>query len=357
MNVKETDAKAILKKEGIGVPIGIEVFSAADAVRGFRALGGKAVIKPIGIKGRGKRGLVSFVSSENEAADASARMLGLNVDGQIIESLIIEEHRDVSKEYYFAFSLDFSSAMAVAIAGNGGINVEDGKESLSRHSFDLDGGFGVDDACKLIEAAGIPEREEACKIIMGLYRIFCAYGAETVEINPAGLDRSGRLTALDAFISLDGAQMIHPDEMKKGVGARMSGKGWSYVDIGGDVGLVCSGAGLAMATLDMISMAGGKPANFLDLAQVNGDGVYEACCILSERGSMKAMLVNLFAGLNRCDEMAEGVRRFIEDKKPGFRVVVRMAGNRVREGEEVLLRCGIRNFADMESAVKAAVDA
>ena len=356
MNIKETDGKAIFKKEGIRIPMGFEVFTVEEAVQRFRALGSSAVIKPIGIKGRGKRGLVSFVSSEDEAADASARMLGLNVDGHVVDSLIIEERVDASKEYYFAFSLDFSSAKAVAIAGNGGINVEDGKASLERHYFDLDDGFGVEEAHRLIEAAGIAEREEAGRLIMGIYKIFRDYGAETVEINPAGVDRSGKLIALDAVISVDSTQ-IRTNEVKDGIEARMWKKGWSYVDIGGDIGLVCSGAGLAMATLDMISMAGGKPANFLDLAQVDGDGLYEACCILSERGSMKAMLVNLFAGLNRCDEMAEGVRRFVEDRKPGFKIVVRMAGNMVRSGENVLLRCGIRNFADLESAVKAAVDA
>ncbi len=356
MNIKETDAKAIFKKEGIRVPLSFEVFSAADAIRGFNALGSNAVIKPIGIKGRGKRGLVSFVSSGDEAAEASMQMLGLNVDGHVIESLIIEERVDPSREYYFAFSLDFASAKAVAIAGNGGINVEDGKESLEKYYFDLGGGFGVDEANRLIEAAGIAEKEEASRLIMGIYKIFCAYGAETVEINPAGVDRNGKLIALDAVISLDNAQIGH-DEVRDGIGARMRNRGWSYVDIGGDIGLVCSGAGLAMATLDMISMAGGKPANFLDLAQVDGDGLYEACCILSERGSMKAILVNLFAGLNRCDEMAEGVRRFVEDKKPGLKIVVRMAGNMVSEGEKVLSGCGIRNFADLESAVKAAVDA
>ncbi len=355
MRLLETEAKEILSKAGVAVPKGKAVKTAEEAEALAKELG-PVVLKVLGKKQRGKTGLIKFAETHEQALSAIAELLPKAEEG-----LIVEQKLNIEKELYIAFTIDFSQGKPVLILGKtGGIDIESADpETVKKIPINILQGLTEEQAKEGVEFLGYPD---LTKLLQTLYKQFRKTDAELLEINPLAITNYGAVAA-DALIEInDDSLGRHPEFEKRGLSAKdniteqMFAAGWSYHDLGGTVGLICSGAGLSMATLDLIQLFGGKPANFLDMAQVDGDGIYKGLKILSEKAGIRSILISLFAGLNRCDSMAEGIARFVKDNGQKVPIVVRMVGNREEEGFSVLRSVGLEPHRELETAVKAAVE-
>lgn len=362
MRLLETEAKMVFKRYSITVPEGGMAKTKEEALVLFNSIGKDAVIKPLGVKRRGKASAIFFAKSEVELLDAVGRLLGSTINGKRIDSVIVERRVPHGSELYAAITVDYQSSRPVLILSRkGGVEIEetarDSPKDVIRLPIDIERGLdasSLDDAWKGIGMEAM---------LSNLYRIFREYDAETVEINPIAVSDKG-LVALDAVLVInddslprhkeyaDMASSAYANELE----GLMAKSGWVYTDLDGDIGLVCSGAGLAMATLDLIKIYGGRPANFMDLAQVDGDGLYKALDLLTtHRKGMRVILIHLFAGLNRCDVMADGIKRFVTSHDTGIPIVARVVGNMEEQGNRVFDEIHVRNLPVLEDAVKEAV--
>lgn len=371
MRLLENEAKEIFGQHGISIPRGVVARTVDDAVAFYASLGSEAVVKPLGIKGRGKAGLIAFVKNANELANAAQKFFGMDVNGEKITQILVEEKVDIAKEFYIAVTIDYAaSTPVVVLSSQGGVDIEDvAKKSprkVKKMPVDITVGINAAVLEKMASETFGEKADELVAIIDNLYSIFRKYDAETAEINPLVVTKRGELIAVDAVLNVnDDSLSRHPglaklDKERKyrsEFERQMGELGWSYIDMDGNIGIISSGAGLSMATLDLIQQHGGKPANFLDMAQVDGEGIYKAFDILTRKPNVKAILINLFAGLNRCDDMASGVKRFLSERKVSVPIVVRMVGNREDEGVQILKEVGLENVPELEKAVEIVVEA
>jgi len=201
-------------------------------------------------------------------------------------------------------------------------------------------------------------------ILLTLHALFQEYCAETVEINPLVRAADGRLYAVDAVLNVDDDSLFKNEDLMRireesrkddPISAEARDHSWTYIDLPGTVGILSSGAGLTMAIMDMIHYGGGAAANFLDTAQIDDEGIYDAFDLIMRAKPVKVLLINIFAGLNRCDLLARGIRRFIEDHHPEVPMVVRMIGNKEQRGREILEEIGIDVCSSLEDAVSKVV--
>ena len=351
MRLLETDAKELLSKAGISVPTGKRVGTAAEAEAAAREIG-DVVLKVLGKKGRGKAGLIKFANSPAEAFEAAKELLEKSDEG-----LIVEQKIPIEEELYLAFTIDFSLKKPIVILSKqGGVEIESVKD-IKKLPINILVGLTAEQAIEASSFLGHPELSSLFQI---LYKQFRKYDAELLEINPLAITSNGAYAA-DVLIEINDdslerqsfkVEKISADK----IGEEMKAAGWSYHDLGGTVGLICSGAGLSMATLDLIEIFGGKPANFLDMAQVDGDGIYRGLEILSKKPGVRSIIISLFAGLNRCDKMAEGISRFVKDNGQRVPIIVRMVGNREEEGFQILRSAGLETYKELEAAVKKVVE-
>lgn len=368
MHISEIEAKSILSKYSINVPTGYAVNSSDKVLDIFNKIGTEVVIKPLGIKKRGKAGAVHFAKKAEEAQVIISDMIDTVINEKLIRNVIMEEKIPIDKEIYLAITIDMSKAKPVlVISEKGGIDIEETQhtspDEIKRIVIDRSKGLDPKEIMSYISKMSVPNESALLDVIKSMYKIFNDYDAELIEINPIVLSKD-RYVAVDALIIInDDSLSKHPiiknssmPNYKNEQERRMRDNGWSYVELGGDIALVCSGAGLAMSTLDLIGKNGGKPANFLDLAQVDGDGLYKALDIISMKSGIKVILINLFAGLNRCDVMADGIKRFVLSNGMKVPIITRIIGNREEEGNKILESIGIDNIFDLETATKRAVD-
>ncbi|MEM0201551.1 MAG: ATP-grasp domain-containing protein [Candidatus Micrarchaeaceae archaeon] len=364
MELFEDTVKPLLVKEGIEVPENMLVRSAGEAKTAYEKLGGTVIIKPIGIKGRGMQGLVKRASRPEEVDGAATALLsitGKNGSG----TLMVEKYIEPDREFYIAITIDFTVGIPYVVASPiGGVGIEEiaGKapDSIMRFPISMIDGLNLDQLLKNARPLFGTQSEIIGSIANKLYRIFMKYDAETIEINPLLISKKGEAFAVDAFMNINDDSIYRQEwlneiaekTMEDSLEKEMRKMGWSYVELNGDVGIVCSGAGLSMATLDMMEMLGGKPANFLDMAQVNGDGIYKALKLIASKDSVKAILVHLFAGLNDCGDMAEGIKKFIIENGTKTRIVTRIIGNNESAADSVLSSVGITNNHSIENAIK-----
>ncbi|MBI4015158.1 MAG: ADP-forming succinate--CoA ligase subunit beta [Candidatus Aenigmarchaeota archaeon] len=350
MRLLETDAKELLSKAGISVPTGKRVSTAAEAEAVAREIG-EVVLKVLGKKGRGKAGMIKFANSPAEAFEAAKELLEKSDEG-----LIIEKKLDILEELYVAFAVDFSISKPVLIVSKkGGVEIEN-QADVKKIPINILRGLTAEQAGEAVAYLG---HAELSPFLQLLYKQFRKIDSELLEINPLAITANGAYVA-DALIEINddslSRQPFRQETPTGGIEAEMAGAGWSYHDLGGSVGLICSGAGLSMATLDLIQIFGGKPANFLDMAQVDGDGIYRGLEILSKKQGVRSIIISLFAGLNRCDSMAEGITRFVREKGQKVPIIVRMVGNREEEGFAILRSIGLEPYKELEAAVKKAVE-
>jgi len=368
MKIHEYQAKTLLSQYGIPVPKGGIAKTGEEAERIAREIGGKVVVKAqVHAGGRGKAGGIKTASSPEEAKRIAEKLIGHNLvthqtgpQGVPINSVLVEEAVEVERELYLGVVVDSTAGMPVIMASEaGGMEIEEiaqrSPEKILKSYIDPARGFSPYQAREL--AFGMNLKGEQFKLavglVPGLYRLFKEKDCSLAEINPLALTRDGRLLAIDAKVNIDdNALFRHPEivamrdpSQEDPLEVEAKSKGIeNYVKLGGNIGIVVNGAGLAMAVMDTLKLAGGEPANFLDIGTVNrSDRVVNAFKILSSDPDVKVVLVNIFGGMARVDVIATGLVEAVKelrDKMPP--TVVRLAGTNLAEGERILSESGIK---------------
>jgi len=384
MNIHEHQAKALLAGFGVPVPRGEAAFTVDDAVTAAEALGGPVwVVKAqIHAGGRGKAGGVKVVSSLDDVRQTADTILGKTLvthqtgpQGREVKRLYIEEGCDIGDELYLSLLVDRGSSRVTIIASSeGGMDIEEVAASQPEKilSVDIDPATGLQPhhCRRLANVMGISgaTAKQLPKFLAGLVDAFTTLDASLVEINPLVVTGSGDLLALDAKMSFDdNALYRHPDVMElrdlaeeDPAEVRASEFDLNYIKLDGNIGCMVNGAGLAMATMDIIQLRGGTPANFLDVGgNATTERVTEAFKIILSDASVKGILVNIFGGIMRCDIIAEGVvtaARTLGLDKP---LVVRLEGTNVEEGKRIMAESGLAiipadNLADAADKIVAA---
>ena len=387
MKIHEYQAKGILSKYGVAVPRG-EVASTADeaeaaATRLFSAGAQGVVVKAqIHAGGRGKGGGVKIAKSAAEARDIASRMLGMQLithqtgpEGRQVRRVLIEETLPIEKELYLGIVIDRAAARAVFMASAaGGMEIEqvaaERPEAILKEHIEPGLGLEMFQARKLAFALGLKPEQigQASKFMVALHRAFQQTDASLVEINPFITTSDGRLFALDAKMNFDdNALFRHPDikelrdtNEEDPLEVEASKYGLKYIKLDGNVGCMVNGAGLAMATMDIIQYAGGMPANFLDVGGgASAEQVEHAFDILLKDQNVRAVLINIFGGILRVDTLANGVVEAARKTNIQLPIVLRLEGTNVEEGRRILQQSGL-NFtvaATMKEAAEQVVAA
>jgi succinyl-CoA synthetase beta subunit len=387
MKIHEYQAKEILRRFGVATPRGLPCFSVDEALAAGRELGGPVwVVKAqIHAGGRGKGGGVKLARSLDELKRHAQAILGMRLvthqtgpEGRIVKRLLIEEGADIRTELYLGMLVDRSSQRVVLMASSeGGMDIEEvaarTPEKIHKLAIDPVAGLGTDQAADMARNIGIPERAvaQAAELLRGLYRAFDETDASLAEINPLILTGDERVLALDAKMNFDdNALFRHPEivalrdlDEEDPAEIEASRFGLSYISLDGDIGCLVNGAGLAMATMDIIKLYGGAPANFLDVGGgATTEKVTEAFKIMLRNPKVQAILVNIFGGIMRCDVIAQGVVEAARQVKLAVPLVVRLEGTNVDLGKQILASSGLPiisavNMADAAQKVVAAVRA
>jgi succinyl-CoA synthetase beta subunit len=381
MKIHEYQAKAILKKYGVAVPRGEMAETREDAERIANDLlhagaGGVVVKAQIHAGGRGKGGGVKIAKSVNEAGELAAKMLGMTLvthqtgpEGRVVRRLLIEETLPIDRELYIGILVDRVEGKPVFMASAaGGMEIEqvaaENPEAILKEYIDPGMGLEAFQARKLAFKLGLKPAQvgQAVQFMRGLYRAFEETDGSLLEINPFITTKDDRLFALDAKINFDdNALFRHPDlrELRDlteedPLEVEASKYSLNYIKLDGNVGCMVNGAGLAMATMDIIKYAGGMPANFLDVGGgANAEQVTHAFEILLSDKNVKAVLINIFGGILRVDTLATGVVEAARKTHIQLPIVLRLEGTNVEQGREILKQSGL-NFTVAETMKDAA---
>jgi succinyl-CoA synthetase beta subunit len=380
VKVHEYQAKALLSSFGVPVPRGKVAYTADEAVEVAKELGFPVVVKAqIHAGGRGKGGGVKLARSAEETESIAKAMLGMRLqthqtgpEGRVVRRLLVEQGMDLagSREMYLAMVVDRARESPVFMASaQGGMDIEEvaGKDpkAILMETVHQAAGFQPFQARKLAFGLGLPPSTlaKAVPFMQAIHRAFEALDASLLEINPFLMTRDGALIALDAKLNLDdNALYRHPDlkelrdfDEEDPLEVEASKHGLNYIKLeGGDVGCMVNGAGLAMATMDIIKLAGGSPANFLDVGGgANAEQIRNAFRILLADADVKAVLINIFGGILRCDVLAEGVIAAVRELGVKVPVVIRMKGNNEEKGKAMLRDSGL-NFLTADDMTEAA---
>lgn len=384
MKIHEYQAKAILSRYAISVPAGIACFSVEEAILAAEKLGGdKWVVKAqIYAGGRGKAGGVKLAKSIVEVRQFSEAMLFAPLvthqtgpQGQIVRRLYIEQGIDISHEYYVALVVDRASQCVSLIASDaGGMDIEgvatSTPEKIHKTQIDPLEGLNLQDAERVVRQINLPEscRSAAVSMLGALYQAFDENDISLLEINPLIVTPDNRLIALDAKMNFDdNALFRHPEivalrdlDEDDPLEVEAARHGLSYIPLDGDIGCLVNGAGLAMATMDIIKLYGGNPANFLDVGGgATVEKVTEAFKLMLRNPDLQAILVNIFGGIMRCDVIADGVVSAVREVKLAVPLIVRLEGTNVELGKKILADSGLTIIAgsNMADAARKAVDA
>ena len=374
MKLYEHEAKSILSQYGVPTPKG----KVATTPQQTREAAAKLNL-PVAVKaqvltgGRGKAGGILFADSPEEAGKAAAQLLKTQIKGTAVRKVLVEEKIAVKKELYFAVTIDRLNRCYVAAASSkGGIEIEEvaaqSPERIIRILIKPQLGFRPFHARQTAKKLGYGGNQmiELAEIFQRLYRIGMDYDAEIVEVNPLAETADGKFVAADARLIIDdNALFRHPEYKKKQLEeprdlspreAEALRNGIDYVKLDGDIGVVGNGAGLVMATLDMISFYGGKPANFLDLGGgASTEKIATALEIVMSDPEVKVAFVNILGGMTRCDEVAQAILEAKAKTGTTKTVVIRLIGTNEEEGKRVLAEAGIHVFDSMEEAAERAV--
>jgi succinyl-CoA synthetase beta subunit len=383
MNIHEFQAKEILRKYGVPVLDGGVAHTPEEAAGVARRLGGTVVVKAqIHAGGRGKGGGVKVVRSAEEAAEFARKLLGKPLvthqtgpEGRIVRQVLVEQGCDIARELYLGVVVDRGSGRVAVIASQeGGVEIEEvaarSPEAIHRELLDPLVGLAGFQGRRLAFRLGLPKEltNKAVAFFTGLVRAFHECDASLAEINPLVVTKAGDLVALDAKMGFDdnalfrqAAVRAYRDEHEEDPREREAAKfDLSYIALSGNIGCMVNGAGLAMATMDIVKYAGGEPANFLDVGGgADAAKVREAFKILLADASVRAIFINIFGGILRCDVFAEGVVAAARDVGLKVPLVVRMEGTNVDRGKQILAESGlpIQTAADMAEGARLAVAA
>ena len=384
MNFHEYQAKELFAEVGIPVPAGRAVRDAEEALAAAKAIGGDLYVVKAQIHagGRGKAGGVKLVKTPDEARDAAAKMLGTKMTtyqsgGRAlpVNEVLVSEANDIEKELYLSALVDRAAKAITFIASaRGGVDIEqvahENPEDIQTVVVDYVQGLQPYQSRKAGFAMGLTNKQvgQLTKIMAGMYQLFNKYDLSLIELNPLAIVPGGDLVALDGKLnSDDNASFRQPklDAMRDvsqedPVEARAADHNLNYVQMDGDIGCMVNGAGLAMATMDVIKLAGGEPANFLDIGGgATKERVTEAFKLILSSDKVKAILVNIFGGIVRCDMIAEGIIAAVKDVGIKIPVIVRLEGTNVEQGRALLANSGfkITPAIDLNDAAAKAVAA
>lgn len=383
MNIHEFQAKQILGRFGAAVPKGQAAATPDEAAAAFNALGQpKAVIKAqIHAGGRGKAGGVKLISSAGEARDFAAKLLGKPLvthqtgpEGRVVRRVYIEEASAVERELYLGMVVDRKAAAVSIIASTeGGMEIEEvaakTPERIITEPIDPSLGMTGFQGRKIAFALGLKDKQvgQFANLLGTLYKAFLETDASLIEINPLVVTKEGRVMCLDAKISFDDNGLFRHadirelrDPNEEDPAEVEAGKyNLSYVHLDGNIGCMVNGAGLAMATMDIVKYYGAEPANFLDVGGgANAEKIAAAFRILLSDSRVKAVLINVFGGIMQCDVLARGVVEAAREVKLSVPLVVRMEGTNVAQGKQILAESGIKVIAanDMADAAHRVVE-
>ncbi|MGD1105074.1 MAG: ADP-forming succinate--CoA ligase subunit beta [Terriglobia bacterium] len=384
MKIHEYQAKQILAKFGVTVPRGEMITKPEDARAVAEKLGGGTVVVKAQIHagGRGKGGGVKLAHHPAEAETLAGQILGMTLvthqtgpEGRLVKRALIEEALDVARELYLGIVIDRASGRPVFMASSeGGVEIEvvaaEHPEKILKEFIDPSVGFQAFQARKLAFGLGLEGKvvNEAARLFQNLYRAFEATDASLVEINPFVITRGGRALALDAKMNFDdNALFRHPDirelrdlDEEDPLEVKASNYGLNYIRLDGNVGCMVNGAGLAMSTMDIIQYAGSRPANFLDVGGgASEEQVRHGFEIILSDANVRAVLINIFGGIMRCDIVASGVVAAAKSLGIKVPIVVRLKGTNVELGQKILNESGL-NFTvanDMKEAAEKVVAA
>jgi succinyl-CoA synthetase beta subunit len=384
MNIHEYQGKEIFRKFGVPTPRGIPAFSVDEAVKAAESLGGKVwVVKAqIHAGGRGKGGGVKVAKSMAEVKELAGKILGMQLvthqtgpAGRKVGRLLIEEGADIRKELYVALVVDRVTQRATMMASSeGGMDIEEvaahTPEKIHRVAIDPKTGLKDGEAEDIARKIGVPEGSigQARELLKNLYRVFDECDCSLAEVNPLIVTGEGKVVALDAKLNFDSNALFrHPEivayrDLDEEDPAEIEASKFdlSYISLDGNIGCLVNGAGLAMATMDTIKLFGGNPANFLDVGGgATTEKVTEAFKIMLKRPGLKAILVNIFGGIMKCDTIANGVVAAAREVHLSVPLVVRLEGTNVDLGKKILAESGlpIISASDMGDAAAKVVAA
>ena len=377
MKIHEYQAKALLAEAGVSVPRGEAAFTVAEARTIAERLGGRVVVKAqIHAGGRGKGGGVKVVSDAAEAERVAEAMLGMTLvtaqtgpGGRRVGRLLIEEGLDIERELYVGLVIDRALERPVLMASrSGGMDIEqvaaETPELILKEPLDPVAGLLPFQARRLAFGLGLerPVVGRAAAVMLAAARAFLDLDASLLEINPLVVTATGAVLALDAKVTLDDSALFRHPELRElrdaaeeeALEVEASRHALSYVRLDGRIGCMVNGAGLAMATMDIIHLAGGEPANFLDVGGgANADQIRHAFRILMADPNVTAVLINIFGGILRCDVLAEGVIAAVRGLDVTLPIVIRMEGTNVEAGKRMLRESGL-NFTTADTMGEAA---
>jgi succinyl-CoA synthetase beta subunit len=372
MKIHEYQAKEVFQSYGIAVQDQAVITDAGEAEAAADRLGGFVVVKAqVLVGGRGKAGGVKLAKTASEAAEKARAILGMDIKGETVEKVLIAPAADILKEYYVGLIMDRDSKKIVLmVTKEGGVDIEElavtDPDKIIK--FPIDIASGIDEDALVAVLTDVFEKpaliEQATDTVKKLYTLFVEKDASLVEINPYALVDETTLLALDAKINFDdNALMKHPDVdgMKNAeeysqdeIDAKQYGL--SFVSMEGDIGCIVNGAGLAMATMDIVKLFGGQPANFLDVGgSSNPEKVLRAIEIILRNTKVRAILINIFGGITRCDDIARGIIMATDQIDIKVPLVIRLVGTNQEEGRAMLEEKGFSVADDLSTAVKKVV--
>jgi succinyl-CoA synthetase beta subunit len=372
VNLHEYQARALLRSAGVAMPDG-DVASTPDEVRAIaERLKGPVVVKAqVHTGGRGKAGGVKLARDPEEAREHAAKILGMSIKGLVVQKVLVVPAADIASESYVGLIMDRETQRPVfMVSAAGGMDIEEvaatTPEKIVRLAVDPRYGLFPHEALGLALHLyrDFAQVRAAATIMQQLYRVFVANGASLAEINPLVTTPDGRVLALDAKVSVDDNELDRrPDlavlrdesgEEPSEVLARAAGL--TFIKLDGNVGCVVNGAGLAMATMDLVKYYGGEPANFLDIGgSSNPEKVVNALKIITADRGVKAILFNIFGGITRTDDVANGIVAATRQFTVNVPIVIRLTGTNEEQAFEILKSVGMRALSDMDEAVKQAV--
>jgi succinyl-CoA synthetase beta subunit len=374
VKIHEYQAKEILRRYGIPVQPGEIATTPEQAEAIARRFGVPVVIKAqVYVGGRGKAGGIQFGDTPEQARDAARRVLGMNIKGLTVEKVLVTPKSDIKEEYYLGIILDRASqAPVVMVSAAGGVEIEqvaeETPEKIVKEPIDVRWGLPPWRARELLAQAGVPSTVVARggAILSQLAAAFTGADATLAEINPLALTADGQVLAADAKILIDDnalprqqefAAWAEPEEANP-IEFEARAEGLTYVKLNGDVGIIGNGAGLVMTTLDMVARAGGKPANFLDIGGgARAETMKKSLLFVARDPQVKGILVNIFGGITRGEEVAKGIILAQQELPAGMPIVARLSGTGAEEGRAMLADAGLTWGSDMRDGARKIVAA
>ncbi len=373
MKIHEYQARDIFNKYGIPVPNHVLCHTVKEVEEAMANIDHLVVVKAqVLVGGRGKAGGVKLAKNKEEAVKAAEQILGMDIKGCTVEKIIIADAADIEKEYYVGLINDRNSkSVTLMVSAEGGVEIEEVAKNNPEliHKFNINPQTGLLDfqarnvAMKLFKDVKLARK--AADIFQKLYQIFLDTDSTLAEINPMVLTPDNDLLAIDGKMNFDDNALYRQPELlairevdedeQKEIDAKE--KGLSYIKLDGNIGCMVNGAGLAMATMDMIKLYGGNPANFLDIGgSSNPQKVVDAMNILLSDKNVEAVMINIFGGITRCDDVARGLITALDVIKTDIPIVVRLSGTNAAEGLALIKQTGLPTVSTMSEAAQKAIE-